>query len=697
MNRSVLIACCAALLAGTAVSQVAVLPGFEPATQGDFVFVAKVTSAVAGVASMSDPPRYQFTIKFEDVEMINGDKPDKMVLRYTTIDDKAAFLRAGAKVLVKAQKGVVIGIEPATPEAIKAAGGKATSGPASAAAQPMPAATATGPAATRPARGLELARPGTFKEYIDRYTGDDVGCTIGGQAFRNFKLEWISSIDETQLNGQPNPAPRIKPEEMRVTPVNYVKDGRRWVGFRFTNTKDGLELLGGPKDPMDFKHVKDHQGENAGYQTVHHIRFEAHASEKWQFGKLAYGGLVTDKLVDGIWNEEKNVGPGSRGNLGWRPGRIGQNDFHEAFNLFLPLVGPETHLRSTSRNFGGQAKAPRENEDVIQFEPGKEPAAFEVRFTYGPKYALTHVMYGINTRINCHHNVNTRWKVDYLEYSFSNPSVTDEIWTADGKNKAAPTKALTPEVKADLPKPAFSGEKLALELAEGVKLDLVKIPAGKFIMGSPPGEKDRFDNEGVQRIVTISKPFYMGAYEVTQEQYEAVMGKNPFTFKDPKRPADMIFQTDAAEFCRKASAKTGRKMRLPTEGEWEYACRAGSATPYSYGADDTRAAEFVISRETCVAAKEKGYQPVGKKKPNAWGLYDMHGNVWEYCGDWYEVPTSSEAVTDPRGPDKGEYPVVRGGACGMPARYLRSALRVRFAPVMTDGGMVGFRVVCEAE
>ena len=548
--------------------------------------------------------------------------------------------------------------------------------------------------AAAPRKGIELARPGTFQEYVDRYTGADVGCSIGGQVFRNFKLEWISSIDETQLNGEPNPAPRIKPEEMRVTPVNYVKDGKRWVGFRFTNTKNGLEILGGPKDPMDFKHVKDHQGENAGFQTIHHIRLDAHSSDKWRFGKLAYAGLATETLIDGVWNEEKNIGPGSRANLGWNPGRIGQGGFYEAFNpLLVHIEGAK--LRSTSRNFSGPAKAPRENESWFEFVSGKEPSAFEVRFTYAPDTRLTHVMYGLNSRINCHHTLNTRWKADYLEYAFSSPSATDEIWTADGKNKAAPAPTPAPAVTAEVPKPDFTGEKLALDLDGGAKLDLVKIPAGKFIMGSPATEKERFDSEGAQRVVTISKPFLLGVCEVTQEQYQAVMGKNPASVKDPKRPVDIVWQSDVVDFCRKLSAKSGRKVRLPTEAEWEYACRAGSSTPYSYGPDAAMAAEFVVSRETCLAVKEQGYQPVGRKTPNAWGLYDMHGNVWEYCSDWYSVPGDSEAVTDPKGPERGEYPVLRGGACGMPARYLRSALRLRFFPILIDDGRVGFRVVVE--
>ena len=197
---------------------------------------------------------------------------------------------------------------------------------------------------------------------------------------------------------------------------------------------------------------------------------------------------------------------------------------------------------------------------------------------------------------------------------------------------------------------------LMLDLGGGVAMKMVLIRPGKFMMG-----------EGIDRHeVTISKPFYMGATEVTQAQYEAVMGKNPSKFKGATNPVEMVSWDYATDFCKKLSEKTRQVVRLPTEAEWEYACRAGTQTAYSFGDDPSALGDYAWWGRN----SGKTTHPVGQKKPNAWGLYDMHGNVWEWCADWWgeypkgPVTDPSGPSTDPSGPATGDSGdrVMRGGS-----------------------------------
>jgi len=198
---------------------------------------------------------------------------------------------------------------------------------------------------------------------------------------------------------------------------------------------------------------------------------------------------------------------------------------------------------------------------------------------------------------------------------------------------------------------------LTFDLGKGVTMKLVRIPRGKFMMGSPDSEQDRHPDEGPQHEVTISKPFYLGLTEVTQTQYQAVMGANPSQFKGPTNPVESVSWDDAVLFCRKLSEKTGKTFRLPTEAEWEYACRAGTRTRFSFGDS-----ESILGDYAWWGGNSGGKtHPVAQKKPNAWGLYDMVGNVWEWCADWYGT-YSSGASTDPQGNIPDGHRVVRGGS-----------------------------------
>jgi formylglycine-generating enzyme required for sulfatase activity len=213
-------------------------------------------------------------------------------------------------------------------------------------------------------------------------------------------------------------------------------------------------------------------------------------------------------------------------------------------------------------------------------------------------------------------------------------------------------------------------------------------------MGSPEGEEGRDpSDEGPQHEVTISRPFYMGVTEVTQEQYEAVMGNNPGKFKDPQNPVECVCWNDAVEFCRRVSLKTGKSVRLPTEAEWEYACRAGSRSRFCFGDSDASLAAYAWYKDN----GGETTHAVGRGRPNTRGLYDMHGNVCEWCSDWYEKNTYTDAaVVDPQGPSSGTHRAMRGGAFDWDAAKCRSAYRQCDLPEKTYSN-VGFRVVVEAK
>jgi formylglycine-generating enzyme required for sulfatase activity len=228
----------------------------------------------------------------------------------------------------------------------------------------------------------------------------------------------------------------------------------------------------------------------------------------------------------------------------------------------------------------------------------------------------------------------------------------------------------------------------------GMKLKL--IPAGEFMMGSPGTEAERSGNE-TQHRVTLTKPFYLGVTEVTQEQYQKVMGKNPSEFKGPQNPVEQVSWAEAVEFCGKLSAMpaektSGHVYRLPTEAEWEYACRSGTTTAYGFGDDASRLGDYGWS--------DSGTHPVGEKKPNAWGLYDMHRGVYEWCQDWYG-PYPSGSATDPTGATSGSIwtrlgrrsgRVYRGGSWNTAAICCRSAFRYGFQPEIRLHDL-GFRVL----
>lgn len=225
-----------------------------------------------------------------------------------------------------------------------------------------------------------------------------------------------------------------------------------------------------------------------------------------------------------------------------------------------------------------------------------------------------------------------------------------------------------------------------------IGMAFVKIPAGSYMRGCKDGEDD-YDDEKPQRRISISS-FWMGVHEVTQAQWEAVMGSNPSDFKGRDHPVENVNWLEAQEFVRRLNAKEGHeRYRLPTEAEWEYAARAGSTTKYCFGDDERDLGDYAWygSNSGCVT------HPVGQKQPNAWGLYDMHGNVWEWVQDWFRGNYYATSDTDnPRGPDTGGYRALRGGSCCQDPRYCRSATRYFAFPDQRDED-IGLRLALSQE
>ncbi|MEM6839719.1 MAG: formylglycine-generating enzyme family protein [Cyanobacteria bacterium P01_C01_bin.120] len=279
----------------------------------------------------------------------------------------------------------------------------------------------------------------------------------------------------------------------------------------------------------------------------------------------------------------------------------------------------------------------------------------------------------------------------------ANPTFTFEVVTVDAKGKLVQRQPAQAEYRVE-------------DLGNGIQLELVKIPGGRFQMGSPPDEADSFDRERPQHWVTVPE-LWLGKFPVTQAQYQAVMGHNPsrFTNDGANRPVKRVTWDEAVAFCQALSRRAGQAYRLPSEAEWEYACRAGTTTPFCFGPTMTtdlanyRGTDFEYEGKTFPG--NYGHGPkgiyreqttaVGQFPPNAFGLYDLHGNVWEWCQDvWHDSydGASADGAAWLAGGDQDQR-ILRGGSWLNNPEYCRSANRFWFAPGNTDGD-VGFRVVC---
>jgi formylglycine-generating enzyme required for sulfatase activity len=291
------------------------------------------------------------------------------------------------------------------------------------------------------------------------------------------------------------------------------------------------------------------------------------------------------------------------------------------------------------------------------------------------------------------------------------PGDTNRIETATSLNAGAVWVPLTTVVLTnavyefyDRISPPRSSRFYRSVLLGGNRVDpgerFVWLPAGQFVMSSPDSEVDRQSDEGPQTRVTLTRGFFLGRYEVTQGEYLSVIGSNPSNYTgDTNRPVEMVNWNDATNYCAQLTARelaagrlpAGWAYRLPTEAEWEYASRAGSTNRFSYGDDPgyTQLANYAWYDVNSGGTTH----PVGGKLPNRWGLYDMSGNVWEWCSDWYGAYPGG-SVTDPQGSVSGSDRVVRGGCWYDGARYCRSAARGNGgAPDAGRDHRFGFRVV----
>ena len=237
------------------------------------------------------------------------------------------------------------------------------------------------------------------------------------------------------------------------------------------------------------------------------------------------------------------------------------------------------------------------------------------------------------------------------------------------------------------------------EFTNSIDMKFKLIPAGEFMMGSPEGEKNREDCEQQHRV-RITKPFYLGTTEVTQGQWEQVMGSRPwsgsrYVMEGSGYAATYISWDDAVKFCGKLSEQEGLEYRLPTEAEWEYACRAGTTTAYSFGNDWSDLSDYAWWGSIHVNGttwNEPYAHQVGQKRPNAWGLYDMLGNAFEWCQDRYSKTYYGNSPTDdPTGPTTGSERVLRGGSW-LNYNFFRSAHRHGYTPDYRPY-LLGFRLV----
>ena len=361
-----------------------------------------------------------------------------------------------------------------------------------------------------------------------------------------------------------------------------------------------------------------------------------------------------------------------------------------------------TLLKQVEKNIGDNAELAQEFENIKSlFKNGDQTGAYKTLQALQKKIEHLKLIKSYEEKLqalSASYPADTmaKYPADVDEYDvdsnvaaslYQSGNIADALKTLD-EMEAIQKRVIAAEAKAEArPKAKEEAKKFTEVDCNGVKLEMVKIPAGTFMMGSPKNERGRYDDEKLHQV-TLTKDYWLGKYQVTQAQWQAVMGNNPSCINGDDCPVEEISWNDAKSFCDKLNKRyagklpQGYKFDLPTEAQWEYACRAGTTTALNNGTNLTDE-ESHCSNLAEVAwyyqDEESETHPVGQKRPNNAGLYDMHGNVWEWCRDWYG-DYSSGAVVDPVGPRTGSDRVYRGGSWFNDARFCRSASRCRWLP-----------------
>ncbi|MCU0915425.1 MAG: formylglycine-generating enzyme family protein [Planctomycetes bacterium] len=371
----------------------------------------------------------------------------------------------------------------------------------------------------------------------------------------------------------------------------------------------------------------------------------------------------------------------------------------------LDLSGYARGTLAYSYQRGGGGDSPEEGDDlIVEYSTGSTWTELDRQLGAGPgmtAYAPTTVSLPIEAlrsdftlrlrSLGSAGGLEDDWFVDDVRLAGVAALPADLEAVADAPYASLAGLAAGSSAAQELQGQAVQQLKLPLEVqTRQTRIVFRLVPAGTFTMGSPPSEAQRGTNEGPQHQVTLTQAFYCGKFEITQGQWRQIMGNNPsyFPLAGLNAPVETVSWDDCQVFVKGLCALEGvaeGTYRLLTEAEWEYACRAGTQTPFCYGNDlDSSMANF--DGNYPYGAGQKGVYrqatvAVGSFRPNAWGLYDMHGNVWEWCQDWYEALYPSGPQTDPLGPSSGDYRVSRGGCWSRGAWRCRSAIRLRLPPV----------------
>ena len=313
---------------------------------------------------------------------------------------------------------------------------------------------------------------------------------------------------------------------------------------------------------------------------------------------------------------------------------------------------------------------------------------------FGHGVFMQHLLEGLSGKADTQESGNRNGRVSMLEL-FAYANINTRRFVLREKDRVQ-TPELFGRITGDFDIVDMPSETLRPEVTNSIGMKLKLMPAGEFLMGSPETEENRDDDEHQHRV-RITKPFYLGVTEVTQGQWEAVMGTRPWSGETYVKEgsdyaASYVSWEDAVEFCKKLSSKEGTTYRLPTEAEWEYACRGGTTTVYHFGDDASRLGDYAWFDDNAHDVDEKYAHRVAQKKANPYGLHDMHGNLWEWCADWYDSDYYENSPTDdPAGPTTGSSRVLRGGGWYDYPRGCRSAYRCLNSPGFRIY-VLGFRV-----